>query len=311
MAWKNCVACGRSYNDAIGGCTNSACSMFGQPALASGSSSSPPVFVVSPVPKPVMRPKPMVVPKHVVITPVVPDVPILQWIAPSLDPVVVLAPMGIPLLPQAFTMTCYRGEKSEWWPPPETRLACGMTIRQPWAYGTMTDLWNELVKDMRVHGAGTVGGYAQYLRVTGHVYALASARTRGGAFEGYNYEIEIKNARTFYWGPNFTLGPPANFNAVGTTMTEEVVDGKLKVTRVDQIADDYIVLNADTIAASTVLGFGHKTGTYEVTFFHDMPIGKIIKCNDKPTSSYRILTKGQVQASPDTKENKWAKELLR
>lgn len=212
---------------------------------------------------------------------------------------------------QTFTLKCYRGEKPEWWPPPETRLACGMTIRQPWEYNSMLELWKQLVKDIREHGGGSVAGYAQYLRAEGKIYALATARTKGGAFTGYNYEIEIKNARTFLWGPDFTLGPPANFIETGKEMKEEVVFGKLRITSIDKVTADYIVLNADTIADSTILAFGHKTGTYEVTFFHDLLIQNVIKCNEKEIKNYRICTKKQVMDLPDSKENNWAKALLR
>ncbi len=66
--------------------------------------------------------------------------------------------------------------------------------------------------------------------------------------------IKIPGARTFRWNKNLTLGAPANF------IKPEDIDG------------DYIVLNADRIADSTILGFGHHCGTGEVTFFHDLPL---------------------------------------
>lgn len=317
MAWKACVECKRTYNDTKGGCTNSACTMFGQPAAVSGSSP-----ISTPQPKP--QPRPVVVqlspsftvkPKPVLpssVVPVIASPPILQWHQPVVPPTPTqIPPMAIPLTATNFTLTCYRGEKSEWWPPPKTRLACGMTLRKPWAHTTMTELWNELVKDMRTNGGGTPAGYAQYLRAEGRIYALATARTTGGAFEGYNYEIQIPNARTFLWGSDFTLGPPANFTAVGKTTKETRENGKLKIVVEDKVTDDYIVLNADTVAASTILAFGHKTGTYEVTFFHDLPIGNIVKCSGQTISTMQIMTKPQVEGLPDGKENNWAKALLR
>ena len=80
----------------------------------------------------------------------------------------------------------------------------------------------------------------------------------------------------------------------------------------DTVTADYIVLNADTIAASTILGFGHKTGTYEVTFFHDMPIGNVAECDGKQISTYKILSKAQILKLGDrTKEDTQAKKLVR
>ena len=60
------------------------------------------------------------------------------------------------------------------------------------------------------------------------------------------------------------------------------------IEQADKVDADYIVLDADTIAASTVLGFGHKTATFEVTFFHDMPLDLVAKVNGKPTSEVAL-----------------------
>ena len=51
---------------------------------------------------------------------------------------------------------------------------------------------------------------------------------------------------------------------------------------------DYIVLNAATIAESTILAVGHKCGTYEVTFVHDLPIKYVLRCNAEPISRLKI-----------------------
>ncbi len=174
--------------------------------------------------------------------------------------------------PLPADLSCYRGEKSEWWPDPSIRLMFGMTIREPWSYSSMTELFGKLQAQIRTSSRGNVAAFAQFLRAEGKPWALATARTGEGSYTSdYNYAIKIKNARTFYWinggitkAP--TIGAPANF------------------TQPEQVDADYLVLNADTIEGSTVLGFGHKTATFEVTFFHDMPLDLVDKVNGKPTS---------------------------
>lgn len=52
---------------------------------------------------------------------------------------------------------------------------------------------------------------------------------------------------------------------------------------------DYIVLNADTIAESTVLAFGHKCGTYEVTFLHVMGLRHIESVNHIPVKNLPLM----------------------
>lgn len=178
----------------------------------------------------------------------------------------------------------------------------------------MAARWNKLRDEIRVRDGdrdGTVPGYAQYLRATGRPFALATARKKGGAFEGYSYILEIPNARTFYWGDDLTLGPPADFLKAEKIMKEENVSGKVSITMHDSVDADYIVLNADTIEASTILGFGHKTATYEVTFLHDMPITNVISCDGTAAGMLRLLTKEQVQKLPDNEENRRARKLLR
>jgi hypothetical protein len=134
----------------------------------------------------------------------------------------------------------------------------------------MVERWEQLRKDIQERAFGNVAAYAQYLRAEGRVYALATARSTTGSFSAsYNYLIEIKDARMFYWAKNRTLGDPAPFS------DERSVD------------KDYIVLNADTIADSTILGFGHNTGTREVTFFHDMPIEFVVSCNEIPVGQIK------------------------
>jgi hypothetical protein len=174
---------------------------------------------------------------------------------------------------QKAGLRLYRGEKSEWWPEPKKRLISGMTIREPWNYKSMEELFAKLQADIRKEGGGDVPNYAQYLRAQGRPNLLATAHAGEGAFTtDYNYTLEIKNARTFKWGPNLTLGEEVDF-----TVPNAIIDA------------DYIVLNADTITKSTVLGFGHKTGTKEVTFFHDLPIDFVVNMNKIPREELGIL----------------------
>lgn len=177
-----------------------------------------------------------------------------------------------------FELVCYRGEKSNWWSPPEQRLVCGMTLYQPWnllpGVKTMTDLWEYMVKTMFETSFGKVDGFAQHLRASGRPYALATARSTTGAYTSdFNYKIVVPGARTFRWrraGGTLKLGAAVDFS---------------KEASVD---DHYVVLNADTLAESTILAVGHKCGTYEVTFMHDLPIQYIHSCNGKLISEYAI-----------------------
>jgi len=176
----------------------------------------------------------------------------------------------------AFDMVCYRGEKNNWWSPPEQRLIYGMTVYQPWnleaGINSMNGLWEKLRDHMKKNGFGKPNAFAQYLRAQGRPFAVATARTESGAYTyEYNYVIKIPNARTFLWGPDLTLGPQVNFAKPDSTITA-----------------DYVVLNANSIAESTVLAFGHKCGTYEVTFVHDLQIEFVASCNGKPVSELAI-----------------------
>lgn len=166
-----------------------------------------------------------------------------------------------------ITMTLYRGEKSQWWPSPEYRLMYGMTLREPWRPSTVPDLWNTLKEEVKRKPGLSVDkkaeAYAQELRATGRPYALATAWIEVGAFTSdHNYVITIPNAYLFYWGgtrDNPDIGRP--------------------VENPTNIEHDFIVLNSGTIYASTILAFGHKTETKEITFFHDLPLDLITSCD--------------------------------
>ncbi|MCS6123644.1 MULTISPECIES: hypothetical protein [Shewanella] len=176
------------------------------------------------------------------------------------------------------TLTVYRGEKSAWWPEPSIRLISGMTLYQPWPVNTPLSLWNKLKQEVSRQVGFTVdkkvAAYAQFLRSSGQPYALSTAWTETGSFTSdFNYVIEIPNVHIFYWGgtkDNLELGEQVNISSPS------------------QVTKDFIVLNASTLAASTILGFGHNTGTKEITFFHDMPIKFISSCNNKTPAELEI-----------------------
>ncbi len=229
---------------------------------------------------------------------------------PQTLPVVQPPTKVIPSVAKSFTLRLYRGEKSDWWPPPNKRLAGGMGPFAPWKVGSMTELWEKIKADIIKNGKGTVDGYAQYLRASGKSYALATARTKGGAFTGYNYVIDLKNVRTFYWSKSLDRGGPANFIKAAKVTKEVFVNGKTKVTIHDSVDNHYMVLNADTIAASTIFGFGHKTKTYEVTLFQTLPKEKVVTCDGKQLKDLSIMTKEEVNKLPDNDKNNIAKKLL-
>jgi hypothetical protein len=190
---------------------------------------------------------------------------------------------------ESFDMLCYRGEKKEWWSPPQERLICGMTLYQPWnlerGIGSMTALFEKLRKFITDNNHGNVDGFAQHLRASGRPYALATARTTKGSFStDYNYVIKIANARTFLWGPKLTIGKQVKFD---------------DTARITEAKQDYIVLNADTLEASTVLAFGHNCGTFEVTFMHDLSLANVVSVNNKPVSQWDI--KNQANLTFDEK----------
>lgn len=193
------------------------------------------------------------------------------------------------------TLRLYRGEKSQWWPSPEIRLISGMTLIQPWRPSDVSGLWEKLKREVGAKPGLTldkkVAAYAQYLRATGRPFALATAWTSGGSFTSdYNYVIKIPNAHLFYWG--------------GTTDQPDL--GALaEITSPAQVKEDFIVLNAGTVAASTILGFGHKTATKEVTFFHDLPLGFIESCNRMASARLGIKKKADLSFEDKVKYRKY------
>lgn len=128
MGWKNCVVCSWSYNDAKGGCRNKACKNFDPNSVASKPVASTPFGKKSVGSKPLPikprgsggTPKPpiQVSSNPVIIPKVVPDTPIVPWIESSPKQSEKPGPKGVPLKAETFTLICYRGEKSDWWPEP-------------------------------------------------------------------------------------------------------------------------------------------------------------------------------------------------
>ena len=175
-------------------------------------------------------------------------------------------------------LVLFRGEKKEWWPEPKIRLISGVTIRNPNEIGANTiDRFRSIVGKIKAN-SGTnqqkkIEAFAQSLRANGKDWALATAAKVDGSYKSdYNYELKIMNVRTFYWGENYSIGE------------EFILTG-------NETKEDYIVMNASTIEDSTILGFGHKTETGEVTFFQDLSIDNVINVNNVLISKVGILGK--------------------
>ncbi|MCX4635167.1 hypothetical protein OG528_28940 [Streptomyces platensis] len=180
-------------------------------------------------------------------------------------------------------MTCFRGEKENRWGSAALRLNDGLTVRKPWTGGMLPDInaqqvWARLMQDIKQQANDDVNAYAQYLRATGRDFALATARIFDGSFEDdFNYEMAVPSARTFLWEKKSGVW------VVGSEVPW--------VESTKDITNHYIVLNAATPAASTVLGFGHKTGTFEVTFLTDVRTSWLEKVNKAPVSEVRVKPK--------------------
>lgn len=178
-------------------------------------------------------------------------------------------------------LICYRGERKASWGAPELRLNDGLTVRKPWTGGALpavdaARVWAALVADIQTLNAGNISAYAQTLRSEGKTYAMATARTNEGSFTSdFDYTTALPNARTFRWAGD------------GRNPAAEVP----WVEHLGAIDDDYIVLNAATVAQSTVVGFGHKTGTHEVTFFTDIQASWVTHVNGKPSSAWATRPK--------------------
>ncbi|WP_188273862.1 hypothetical protein [Streptomyces sp. CBMA152] len=205
------------------------------------------------------------------------------------------------------TLTCYRGEKKDRWGHPTLRLCDGLTVRDPLPPGPtpkpkpgeirqaiVSRVWGAIKDEINREGGlpkKKVQAFAQTLRASGKVYAIATAATEEGAYkDDFNYVIEIPNARAFLWGANLTLG--------------KEVDWIINPAGADA---DYIVLDADSFEEATVFAFGHKTETREVTFFTDIPANWIKTVNEIPASEWEKKKKSEF--TPD--ERKLMGKLVR
>jgi len=163
--------------------------------------------------------------------------------------------------PQGDLLTVYRAEKKTRQTLEERRAQGGLAIWRP-SSSTVKEAYDNMFA--AITGGETLGefqftsalkAYTQGLRASGQPDNLATARTADGAFvDDFNYTITIPGVKLFKW--------------TRTGIGDRIAPGA-------EIKADYIVLNADTIEASTVFGIGHYTGTQEVSFYTDLPADMI------------------------------------
>jgi hypothetical protein len=335
MKWQNCSECGWSYNSDKGGCTNKVCIKYA-PGNGSPSTTTPTTSGVGQnvVTQAVGKPSPLTVPNSIMLASSSKAKPpgndkssdptVLSWIATAQSKSSQISPKGVVANGKPFTLTCYRGEKAEWWPPPKMRLVGGgMLLLKPWEWTSrtsdgknVTSLFTKLAEEVDKQPGFTVAqkvaAYAMYLRAEGREFALATARTGVGSFtSSYDYSISIPNARTFSWGKNLTLGPPVDYEKFDMLQQKLLVNKNVETFWSCNVKSDYIVLNADTLEDSSILGFGHKTGTFEVTFFTPIPLDMVVSCNGTATAALKILTEAELQKADDSPDKQKALNLLR
>ncbi|MGM1059521.1 hypothetical protein [Saccharothrix sp. Mg75] len=184
-------------------------------------------------------------------------------------------------------MTLYRGERHTAWPAPAVRLIWGgLTISDPWPGARLpnraaTAAWCALSR--AISAAGGPAAFSPVVRGANGSCGLTFARTCTGGDADHNYVVTIHRARTFllrYAG----LGGWAPGDEVPWATDPELP------------TEDYVVLNGPTVARSTVLGFGHFTGTPEVTLFTDVPTGWVTSVNGQPIggNGVRVLTDSEL-----------------
>jgi hypothetical protein len=127
---------------------------------------------------------------------------------------------------------------------------------------SLVEIYNEIRSEIKLAGGSTIEGkinqYSQNLIGEGKPGNLATAWKLSGAYQyHYFYTIEIANIYFFKW----SLG------------TNEVIKGdRLELNGPDDAKKPFMVLNAETVDASTIFAFGHIRDTKEITFFHGLPI---------------------------------------
>jgi len=184
-------------------------------------------------------------------------------------------------------MMLFRGEDKRKWDKPEIRLMNGMTVYMPLKPNTVQNCWNELKTWLKKEAGDTLGGkvaaLGQTLRQSGKPNALATAWTHNGSFlSDFNYVLSFPQVYLFYWG--------------GTIDNPDIGNVCL-FTQPSDVNEFFIVLDNQEISNSTILGFGHKAGTNEITFFQDLPLNSIVSCNGKLISS--LVLKKQVNLDFD------------
>ncbi len=176
------------------------------------------------------------------------------------------APMKVP---RDRVLIVYRGEdKRKKLQRLEDRQRLGGLVRYDRTAATAEVAFGEMAA--KLHGLTFPRGgamtmdqkldmYSQGLIQHGQGNALATARTTEGAYTSdYNYTIRIENVYLFYLEEN-TDPHPGTPIRLGAEIPADA-----------PITKPYVVLNAATLAASTIIGFGHTRGTQEITFFSDL-----------------------------------------
>ncbi len=171
----------------------------------------------------------------------------------------------------SFLLRCWRAEK-KWWGHPNTRLMKGFTISEPFYAKDMSALWAKVKLEILTKAKGNLTGYLNYLKRDYRYFVLASSRDKGQKYnELYNYVIRIKGAHAFPIEKDLSLGAQVDYGPIGN------------------IKKDHLILDANSVAKSTILGLGSSDSGLELTFFSDIPLKYIKTCNKKFLNQYKIF----------------------
>ncbi|MFD7654798.1 hypothetical protein ACFV4N_12555 [Actinosynnema sp. NPDC059797] len=183
-------------------------------------------------------------------------------------------------------MILYRGERRNAWPDPAVRLIWGgLTIQDPWPGARLpnqaaTGAWCALSRAITAGGRDPAA-FSRALREGGAPHGLTFTRTppASRADHDHQYVVTIHHARTFL----------LRYVGVGGWAPGEEVPWASDPGAVTQ---DYVVLNGPSVGRSTVLGYGHFSGSPEVTLFTDVPTGWVTSVDGRPIggSGLRVLT---------------------
>lgn len=162
-------------------------------------------------------------------------------------------------------MLFFRGDSRK----PEVIKRDGLAPRVQRA-GNANTILKSILDDIQSRGSGTAAGLASYLRARTRSEATAAARTIAGASYGDNiYQIEIDPVYMFKFNKS-SLGTKVDYNDI------------------KNISEDYILMDAESAVNASVLAFGHKTETYESTFY--------MKIEPKNIKAYAIRPSGNAEA---------------